>query len=410
MALDLESLLAPLDEEDPAGPDLAYDSDRYEIEQAFERPTASGAEDEAAVENDVSWGAIRRLILDQAEKTRDIWLPVYLCRAGALSGDLETVEDGAQYLAGLLESLWGDMHPKLDEYGFQGRKGPCESLTAYATFLAPMRRIVLLQHPRLGSYSGADFDRFRQKAEEEDGYGMFRAALEDSGVEALKEIAARLDRIESGFRRADTVLTDNAEGDTSTNFQPTYALLSELKRSLSAFIPADEAADGDDADEDIGDSFSGASASPARRRKAAAAAPVQAAGAPYTGEPLKDREDVMGAFDALADYYQRIEPGSPVVLLLKRARQWVGLDFLSVLDDIAPSGLGDARQLLISRAERGDGGGSSSSSSSSFSSDDDSSSDTSFGDDDSSSSSSDDDDSSSFSFDSSDSDDSSSGW
>ena len=36
MALDLDKLLAPVSEDDPVGPDSAYDAGRQEIEQAFE--------------------------------------------------------------------------------------------------------------------------------------------------------------------------------------------------------------------------------------------------------------------------------------------------------------------------------------------------------------------------------------
>ena len=46
-------------------------------------------------------------------------------------------------------------------------------------------------------------------------------------------------------------------------------------------------------------------------------------------------------------YYARHEPASPVPLALKRARAWVTLDFLTVLQDIAPDSLSDARRVLM---------------------------------------------------------------
>ena len=152
MALDLETLLAPVSDESPAGEDLAYDPDRTEIEQAFERSVSGDITGAAEAESETDWRRIISLIEQQSAKTKDIWLAVYLCRAGARSGDLSVLEAGAEYLAGLCERFWDTMHPALDDYGFQGRKGPCESLANVGVFLAPLRRVVLLRHARLGAF------------------------------------------------------------------------------------------------------------------------------------------------------------------------------------------------------------------------------------------------------------------
>lgn len=331
MALDVEQLLAPVSEDDPAGPDLAYDSGRQEIEQAFETSISidsSGAEAQAS---EVDWRQIINSIAAQSAQTKDVWLAVYLCRAGALSGDLGTVAIGAGYLAGLLETYWPNVHPQLEEYGFQGRKGPCDSLAGLPQFINPLRRLKLLNHPRLGEYSGEDFERFRAGGEDADGYGMFRAALEDVGQEGLDEIAAQLDVILDGVKRVDLVLTANADDGGATNFQPTYDTIGQLKRAVLSFgsTPAAE-----EADDDV-----------------AADAPSGTEGGRMSGR-VETREDVARALDAIADYYRRKEPAHPMILLLERAREWVGMGFIGILQDIAPSSLDEARNVLQSRARR----------------------------------------------------------
>jgi type VI secretion system protein ImpA len=335
MALDLDALIAPVSEDDPAGPDLAYDNARIEIEQTFETEVSIDASGVIAEASDVDWRGVIDKIAAQSRQTKDIWLPIYLCRAGALSGSLETVEIGAKYLAGVLEAYWPTLHPQLDEYGFQGRKGPCDSLTGTPQFIGPLRRINLLRHPRLGEYSGADFERFRAGGEREEGYGMFRAALEDVGEDGLREIVGRVDAIHEAIKRADTTLTANAEDGGGTNFRPTYDALTQIKRSVEAFLTTapdenEEAAQGDEA------------------------APAQ--GGPSGGERLsgriESREDVVRALDALSDYYRRREPAHPAPILLQRAREWVDLDFMEILRDIAPGGVEEARTVLQSRRQR----------------------------------------------------------
>jgi type VI secretion system protein ImpA len=336
MALDVDALLEPISEDSPAGEDLSYDSGRYELEQAFETSVSIDASGEEAAAEEVDWRRIVASIQEQFGRSKDIWLAVYLCRAGARSGSLETVEAGAEALAGLLERYWETVHPTLDELGLPGRKAPCDALSRRAEFLAPLQRTPILRHPRLGTFSGADFERFRSEGDAAEGYGLFRAALEDTPPEELSQALERLEKIEAAIRRADSVFTTNAAGEPSPNYAPTYETLGTLKRAVSAFIPGAEAA----ADEGAGDS--GASG--------VGGTDGGGGGGRLSGK-VDSREDVLTALDAIGDYYRRREPGSPVPLVLQRARAWVNSDFLSVLRDIAPEALDPVKAVLARREE-----------------------------------------------------------
>ena len=274
-------------------------------------------------------------IAAQSAQTKDVWLAVYLARAGAMSGDMETVETGVMYLAGLLERYWPSVHPQLEEYGFQGRKGPCDSLAGLPQFINPLRRIKILRHARLGEYTSGDFERFHGGGDGEDGYGMFRAALEDVGQEGLDEIAVKLESILDGIKRTDLVLTSNADDAGATNFQPTYDALSQMKRAVLAFgaTPVAEA----------------------EGRDAARAGGRPPPGGGKLSGRVDSREDVARALEAIADYYRRREPAHPMILLLQRAREWISLDFISILQDIAPGSIDEARNVLQSRTQRNGG-------------------------------------------------------
>jgi type VI secretion system protein ImpA len=327
---DLASLLTPISEESRAGEDLSYDPGRQEIEQAFESSASGEGEGEQA-----DWRAIIRQILDQSSRTKDVWLAIYLARAGVRSQDLETVELGCQYLAGLFEEYWDSVHPTLDEYGFQGRKGPCESLTRIGEFLGPLRRVPLIVHPRLGSYSGEDLERFTQQGDSADGYGMFRAAIDDLAEDDLRAVVDRLDHIRDAIRRADQVLTQKAEGDTGTNFTATYEAIEAIRRGLVPYTGIEEEAVATDSDPAGSAGVSG----------------VEGSGSRMSGR-IESREDVTKALDAVTDYYRRREPGSPVPVLIARAKQWVDMAFLEVLEDIAPDSMSDARRVLQATRDR----------------------------------------------------------
>lgn len=331
MAIDINALTAPLSDEQPSGPDLSYDSERQEIESVFERSVSDG---DVGGGDETDWRGTIKLITAQSERTRDLWLPVYLMRAAAKSGNFEVVADGAELLAGLLEDRWADVHPQLDEYGFIGRKTPCESLTRIGEFLGPFSRMPLLEHQRLGRYSGADFERFHDQGSTAENYGMFRALIEATDLADLQAVVDRLDAIRAAIKRADQVMTANAEGDTATNFQTTYEALDKIRRAVASNLPKEDNV-GEAKGGEVGDDLGGSGSSPAQ------------SGPAFSGG-INSRNDVIRALDAISAYYAKSEPASPVPFALRRAKEWISLDFLAVLEDIAPGGLDEAKRILNS--------------------------------------------------------------
>lgn len=335
MTLDITALVAPLSEEAPSGPDLSYDNLRVDIDGKFERPVSDDGG-----ESDVDWGKVNAQILELAAKTRDIGLPVYLIRSAALSRRFDLLVDAAQWLAQLLEERWADVHPQLDEYGFIGRKAPCESLTRIADFLGPLGKVPLIEHARFGRFTCSDMERFAEQGVSAEGYGAFRAAVGAMDAEQIASIVERFDTLRQSFRRVDAVLTDNAEGDTATNFKSTHEKLDSYRKALSVVFPGETEADdqGSAAPENVEEGASGDFTHGATTPAAAALSGA-----------IRNRDDVARALDAICVYYKAMEPGSPVPLLLQRAREWIGLDFMTVLEDLVPSGVDEAARVLRSK-------------------------------------------------------------
>lgn len=323
----MQALLGPVSLDAPAGPDLSYDGERQLIEQAFE-----GGADE------VEWDRTIDRILAQAGETRDLWLAVYLTRAGARAGRLERIENGVELLAGYLESFWDSVHPTVEEYGVEGRKGACESLVRIGEFLAPLRRTPLIEHPRLGVFTGEDFARFAEEGAAAEGYGQFRAAVADTPVERIVEQMERIGRIRAAIARADAVLSDEAAkvGQTGTNFATTYAELDAIAEAMRphVFQDAPEVSNPEGEAPEMSE-------------------PVATGrGRTATGR-IESREDVARALDAIIEYYGRVEPSSPVPVALGRVKGWISMDFVAILNDIAPGSIGEALTVLRSRSEDG---------------------------------------------------------
>lgn len=323
--MDVEALLQPVSDDAPGGEDLYGDPQRTEIELAFE-PDAE----------EVDWRRIVSLIEDQAGRTKDVWLGIYLARAGVKMGRLDTALAGTEFLAGMFERYWDTMHPALDDLGFQGRKGPCESLTRIGEFIGPLRRTTLITHPRLGSYTGEDLQRFDEEGDAADGFGMFRAAVAETDEADIQAALASLDAMRAAVKRADAVLVAQADGDTGTDFTPTYDAIDAIRRALAPYAgsDADEASELAEGEVDAGG----------------------AGGGQRIAGRVESRDDVIRAIDAIADYYQRREPASPIPVALRRIRGWVTMDFMAILKDISPDGMSQAETVLLARKEEEDSG------------------------------------------------------
>ena len=54
---------------------------------------------------------------------------------------------------------------------------------------------------------------------------------------------------------------------------------------------------------------------------------------------INSRQDVISAIEKIEEYYYKNEPGSPIPLLLQRARNLVDKDFLSLMEDLSPDSI-----------------------------------------------------------------------
>jgi len=333
MAIDLETLLAPVSDEDPAGPDLAYDPQRHAIEQAFDASVSIDASGIVEQRADTDWRQVLETIATLATRTKDLWLAVYFCRAAAESGRLDQVELGVAFVAGLLDRYWDAVHPRLDEYGVEARKSAFDALASVPAFAGPLRRIVYADHARLGRITGEDIARLHRGGEGEEGYGMFRAMLaEAENREALTEGAVAIERIAATLHAIDERLMANAGARNATDFSALYEALSTQRVALRSFVPAE-----------VDIEMPG--------EEAVAGAEAAQDGVQPMGTTVRNREDVARVLELVLDYYRRHEPSSPVPMLVERARGWIGLDFMAVLEDIAPTALVDAQAILRMRGQ-----------------------------------------------------------
>src|SRR5262249_59826988 len=113
--------------------------------------------------------------------------------------------------------------------------------------------------------------------------------------------------------------SESAAQGSAADLPALSALVAGMRASLSRGAPG---ADAPSAEPQAGD---------------ASLAPQPQGPAPAAGPPPASIADATLALTAIADYYGRREPSSPVLPLVRQARELVGKSFLEVVTMLVPS-------------------------------------------------------------------------
>ena len=81
---------------------------------------------------------------------------------------------------------------------------------------------------------------------------------------------------------------------------------------------------------------------PAPALNGAHPSPAAAGGIPGA---VNSRRDVERCLDMIIDFYERTEPSSPIPHVARRLRRMVSMDFLQLMQEVAPSGLKEFRSI-----------------------------------------------------------------
>jgi type VI secretion system protein ImpA len=114
MSIPVDKLLQPISAEQPCGPDLSYDPRYDELESLLKgRPEVEiGSVIKPAEPPD--WAALREKSAAFLGAAKHLRPAVILACAALRTEGLPGFRDGVKLLRGLLETFWGDLHPRLD--------------------------------------------------------------------------------------------------------------------------------------------------------------------------------------------------------------------------------------------------------------------------------------------------------
>jgi type VI secretion system protein ImpA len=339
MALDFASLVEPIAADAPTGLDPtlhdgAYQALQEAIKGRVEYKEVGG--DEVRVYHPPDWQAIYEQALDCAGRTRDLRVCLMLLRAAASSQGPAGLSAGIELLRETITRFWDDLHPALDsdssdpsERVFR-RVTVLNELADRSGLLRDLRDMPLVDARGYGRYGLRAIHLAQGKEAPTPGEdvpepGLVQGALgNDPDIDATRTTIAAARHAIGGLDQELRELL----GVDAPDLAPLVRTLDEMAVALGAGAPAETPA---------------AAAGPAAG--AARANPGPAPATPAVPDELNSREQVVAALDKILAYYARHEAASPIPLLVKRVKRLVPMDFLDLMEDLAPSAVKQIKEI-----------------------------------------------------------------
>lgn len=338
-ALDIDSLLQPISDGEPAGPDLEYDPAYLAAFRAAEGAPARQMGDTVVAGEEPDWRSASEQAARLLTRTKDLRVAVLLTRALLRVQGLAGLDLGLAVVHGLVDGFWDQVYPQLDPddgYDPTIRVNVLLDLCSPEALLQALRTAPLVRSRVLGPVSYRDIEIAEGRAAAPPDvkpldltaiHGIFT----DCSLEELQASASAAARALGHVNDLSRALGERIRLDQMPSFDPLAGLLAALSRSLDGYLaprlPKEAAAE-------VEDDGPGTGAAAGERPSRVAA----------VGE-IASRDDVVRAIDRICDYYSRCEPTSPVPLLLKRARRLATGSFLDIVRDLAPGALGDIEKV-----------------------------------------------------------------
>jgi type VI secretion system protein ImpA len=331
---EVQELLQPITADQPCGENLedtallaSFDALRLFGQSRSPESPAEPSEKEKEQENrkPPEWAELRASAIEALGKSKDLRLLAYLgtalLRTDGLSAFFETLTVASQWL----DTYWSQVFPLVEEDAI-ARRNALNCLADPMAVVERLRSIPLVESRQHGRFSLRDVDMATGQVPAGAGSvnpaeGPIDAAFSEMPLDQLTALQQHVAQAEAALNSIDARMRTEGGPEVAPEFDPLSAQLAKMHRLLRAQLAARPGAANEGETVDAGGE----------------------SGTVAFGGVIRSRQDAIRALDAVAEFFRRNEPSSPIPLFLERAKRLVSKDFLEVLADIAPEALAVAR-------------------------------------------------------------------
>ncbi len=330
----VEEYLQPLSDDAPCGPDLEYDPLFLAFSQACTVKPEAQYGDTITPEVPPEWKNVLKLAMKLLARSRDLRVCVPFTRALLHQQDFPGLSIGLRLIEQLLDLHWDSVHPQLDPDDDNDpimRVNTLASLCEGAVVLREILDAVLLESRAHGRFTLRQIDIATGETEvaedvQKVSLGLIDAAFSDADLDELKALYESLQSACNSIARIEAIVTEKVGAsqaiDMSVLFKIVKRAYGYVAERLQVRIGGNLTGEAGNQSEEVG-------------------SPVNADGnvSHAIRDEISDRNDVLRALEKICDYYSQHEPSSPVPLLLMRARRMVTMNFLEIIENLAPEAL-----------------------------------------------------------------------
>ena len=343
--LDSGALLAAVSDASPTGPNLEFDPDFAALDRAAQGKVEQQYGDTIIAAEEPDWKEVEAQAAALLERTRDLRVFGHLAVARLHLSGLAEYTEVLALTRQLLETWWDEIHPQLDPEDDNDptlRANALLRLSNPGLVLKFIRDMPLASSPRLGNYSWRDVGvatgAIPSDARNKPTETVVRSAFQDSDAARLGLLRAAAEMTGKEATAISAVFDARSGYGTGPDYSELIKLAGEVARMIEryALVPAENEATAPVA---VEVEASPASATPdiaTRSGRITAAAVTE----------VNTRTDAVRLLDLVCEYYRKNEPSSPLPLLIERARRLAEMNFLDILRDLAPDGLGQAQNIV----------------------------------------------------------------
>jgi type VI secretion system protein ImpA len=322
---DVQTLVQPITVDLPCGESLEDSPllSSFDTYRLFGQQTSLDAK--------APWREIKNEALNALARSKDLRLLAYLGTAVLRTDGIPAFSATLDVAATWLETYWSHVYPLVTEDAVL-RWNALKCFTDEWVVMDGLRRAPLVASPKHGRFSLRHVDAAASRTSLEPGQDppkpeQIDAAFAAAPLGELVDLRSSIVQATVAAARIDARMQNAAGSDGKPVFASLSKLLVRMERVLIAQLavrPRGAAAQADIAQKPDG-----------------GAAAINE-GATVVGV-IRSRQDAIKALDAVAEFFQRTEPSSPIPLFLERAKRLVSKNFLEVLADVAPEAVAQAR-------------------------------------------------------------------
>jgi len=331
----IEKLLQPISPEKPCGPDLSYDPSFEELETLIKGTPEVEIGNISRPAEPPEWGELRQKSAEFLTRSKHLRVAIFLACSSLRTGGLAGLRDGIDLIRGMLEKYWLEFYPLLDP---EDNNDPTQrlnilsaltagrgALTGWITIQEYLHSTPLCWGKGAPPFTYAEILAARLNvAAPPEGQpagpqlSTITTAL-GAAPEQLKQTAAILAELSASVEGIDKSLTATLTAANTISFEPLLKLLREMSAAVASFLPEESAA---------ALPTGGEIQTPVELETGGAAAPVSRAGG------IRGPDDVVRELERICTYYRSVEPGSPVLFILRRAQKLAKMDFLQAMAEL----------------------------------------------------------------------------